>query len=216
MFKKRTCKNCGEKINENYKFCPHCGSTYNDFDEGQWGMLGKNDLIPEIHQPSNLLGGLNQGMLGKMFNSAMRVLEKEMQKEMKDAKNLPHRTNMRLMVNGKEIPLNNLNKKEIPEKKLKTKIPNQFSEESSKKFSKLPKQEPKTNIRRLSNKVIYEIEMPDVKSSKDISIIKLESSIEIKAIGKNHAYLKRIPINLPIIDYIFSKEKLTLELGVKS
>ena len=138
-----------------------------------------------------------------------------MQKEIKNANNLSPRANMRLMINGREVPLNNLNKKEIPEKKLKKQIPNQFSKESSKKFAQLPKQEPKTNIRRLSDKVIYEIEIPEVKSSKDISIIQLESSIEIKAIGKKHAYLKRIPINLPIINYIFSKEKLTLELGVK-
>jgi len=38
----------------------------------------------------------------------------------------------------------------------------------------LPRHEPATNIRRLSNKVVYEIEMPEIKSIEDISIIKLE------------------------------------------
>ena len=46
--------------------------------------------------------------------------------------------------------------------------------------------------------------------------MKLENSIEIKALAKNKAYVKRIPINLPIINYDFSKEKLVLELGVKN
>ena len=100
-------------------------------------------------------------------------------------------------------------------KKQIKKIPGQFSKENSKRFSKLSKKEPKTNVRRLSDKVIYEIEIPKVDSLKDISIIKLENSIEIKAIGKDEAYFKRISINFPIINYIFSQERLILEFGIK-
>ena len=45
MFKKRICKRCEKKISEKYRFCPHCGSTDNNFDDESWGMLGKDDLI---------------------------------------------------------------------------------------------------------------------------------------------------------------------------
>jgi HSP20 family molecular chaperone IbpA len=92
----------------------------------------------------------------------------------------------------------------------------QFTAEKQKKFSELKKEEPKTNIRRLSNRVIYELEMPDVKSLEDVSIIKLENSIEIKAIGKEKAYVKRMPINMPVVDYELSDGRLILELGVKN
>ena len=58
--------------------------------------------------------------------------------------------------------------------------------------------------------------MPGIKSIKDISIIKLENSIELKAISKNKAYFKLIPINLPITNYGILKERLILEFGVKN
>ena len=57
--------------------------------------------------------------------------------------------------------------------------------------------------------------MPGVKSIKDLSIVKLENSIEIKAIAGKKAYVKLIPINLPVSDYNFSNGKLVLELEAK-
>ncbi len=213
MFKKRTCKKCGEKISENYKFCPHCGFTDNNFNDGAWGMLGKNDLIPQDN--FQLPPGFNM-----IFNSLMKNLGKQLKgmqdESQKDFDKGIKKEGISISIstsgnNPARIKINPLTNK----KKSVQKIPSQFSKESLKKFAKLPKKEPKTNIRRLSNKVIYEIEIPYVKSLKDISIIKLENSIEIKAIGKNYAYFKSIPINLPIINYIFSKEKLTLEFGIK-
>lgn len=87
-----------------------------------------------------------------------------------------------------------------------------FSEKALKKFSSLPRKEPKTDIRRLSDKVVYEIKIPGVDSLENVSIIKLEDSIEIKAVAKEKSYFKIIPINLPLIDYRISKGKLVLEL----
>lgn len=91
-----------------------------------------------------------------------------------------------------------------------------MSDESLKKISELPKKEPSTNIRRLANKIIYELNIPGVKSIKDISITKLENSIEIKALAGNKAYAKLIPLNLPITDYELSDGKLILELDAKN
>ncbi len=68
----------------------------------------------------------------------------------------------------------------------------------------------------MADKVIYEIEMPEVKSMKDISIVKLENSIEIKAVSKKKAYIKLIPINMPITNYQLEKGKLILELEAKN
>lgn len=208
MFKKNRCKNCREKIDSKYEFCPYCGSKINSNNQN-WGMLGKNDLIPNTQDPFSMLGGINGGMLSKMLGSAMKMLEKEMQREMS---NKP-RTNIRLMINGKEIKLNNPpQKKEISKEIIQKKA----QQKTLKNFAGLPKEEPKTNIRRLSDKVIYEINLPEVKSLEDISINQLESSIEIKATSQKKAYTKIIQINLPILNYEFSGEKLILELSAKN
>jgi HSP20 family molecular chaperone IbpA len=99
----------------------------------------------------------------------------------------------------------------IIEKAKKIKLP----VSDSSKFAGLPKKEPETNIRRFSNKVVYEINMPGVKDVKDVSIIQLENSIEIKAMANKKVFYKIIPINLPISNYNLSGGVLTLELDSK-
>ena len=220
MIKKKKCNRCGKKISDRYEFCPYCGnSSSKDSGWGSGGMLGKNDSSSEFDDfTKSIFGGMGGKMINKMLGNAMRMLENEMQKEIK-RKDSQHKTNFQLFINGKKI---NLEDKSIPVQKQEIKTPlkeislSPFSRDKSKKFSGLPKKEPSTKIRRLSNKVIYEINIPEVKSIKDISIIKLENSIEIKAFGKNKAYFKLIPINLPIINYNFSNAKLVLEFGVKA
>jgi len=219
MFKKKSCKKCRRKINSKYEFCPYCGDLSSENSEEDWGILGENDNTNEPKQFSNsIFGGISGGMINKMLGSVMKMLEKEMQKEIKTT--TKPKTNLRLMINGKEINLDNLQNKDKSTNKKRQEIKEipskNLPQENLKKFSTLPKQEPLTNIRRLGDKVVYEINIPGVKSIKDISIIKLENSIEIKAITKEKAYSKIIPINLPIINYNLSKGKLVLELGVKN
>ena len=125
-----------------------------------------------------------------------------------------------LIINGKRINPQNISVKRISPKK-QTEIPKTqieypvFSKQQKEKFSKLLREEPLTSIRRLSDKIIYEIELPKVNSIKDISINKLEQSTEIRALAKNKAYFKILQISLPIINYFLEKEKLILELGTK-
>lgn len=219
MFKKKSCARCGKKVSDKFNFCPSCGSNLANSNE-DWGMLGKDDNIPEQDPFSSpFMGGFNSKMLNKMLGGAMKMLEKELEREMKDSR----KTNFELYINGKRIdpdkitvtkkPLGNLLTKSVSQKMKK--ISSDLSKEALKKFLKLPKKEPSTNVRRLSNKVIYEIEVPGVKSIKDVSIVKLENSIEIKAIAKDKAYKKLIPIDLPLRGYKLEEEKLVLELGFK-
>lgn len=226
MFKKKECPKCGTKIDEKYSFCPHCGNRFDsNQEEGDgWGILGKNDFFSS--NKVKLPFGFNA-----IFNSLMKNMSKELneqlnknyfQQEENNSKKVK-RDGISISIstfgNGppkiKVTQLGNKPKIEIKEEKEKTK-PDTFTKEKIKKFAGLEKKEPKTNIRRLSNKMIYEIEMPGVKSLDDISITKLENSIEIKAISKNRAYTKTIPINLPITDYDLSEGKLILELGIKN
>jgi len=216
MFKKRKCENCNRKINNNYEFCPHCGRSFNENSE-DWGMLGKTDTVNEFEQFSNsLFGGVGGKIIGGMLGKTMKMLEHEIQKEMKNQSSAP-KTNFELIINGKRIDPKDIKiaqPRQVVKKPRKV-LPN-ISNESLKKISGLPKKEPKTNIRRLADRVIYEISIPGVESINDISIIKLETSVEIKALANKEAYFKVIPINLPIIDYKLSEEKLILEFGIKN
>ena len=215
MFKKK-CKRCGKKVNSKSKFCSNCGNLLNkNYTQEDWGMLGRDDFDEQEESINPFLKGLTGNMFNKMLGSAMKMLEKEMSKGMSRENSQP-KTNIRLMINGKEIDFNK-NSEGLEKKQIKKEvISKEFPKENLKKYSKLPKKEPLTNIRRLSNKVIYEIKLPGVKSMKDISITKLENSIEIKALSKDKAYFKSIPINLPITDYELLKGKLVLELEAKN
>lgn len=177
-----------------------------------WGLLGRNDYVNESEQFTNsIFSGFGGGMLGKMIEGTMKMLEKEMQKELKNVRTQP-RTNVELFVNGKRINLNSPNQKTTQKKVLK--MP-QFSEENLKRISKLPKKEPTANMRRLADSIVYEIDLPGVQSIDALSMIRLENSIEIKAVSGNNAYVKIIPIRLPLRGYQLSNEKLILELGTR-
>jgi len=63
----------------------------------------------------------------------------------------------------------------------------------------------------LPDKIIYELEIPEIKSLDDISILQLENSIEVKAVAKEKAYAKIIQIGLPVIGYGITKDNLFLE-----
>ena len=218
MFNKKECKRCKKKLDKNYDFCPYCGiSIRSRSPDENWGMLGKDDFFDEFEDFSKSMFG-NGNMLNSMIGTAMKMLEQEIQREMKEQNSKP-KSNFQLYINGKKVNLDGSNGKEVKLQKT-NKSKKQFysthlSPNNLKKFPSLSKEEPKTNIRRLSNKVIYEINMPGVKSMDDISIIQLEGSIEIKALAKDKAYYKIIPISLPIMNSNLERENLVLELEAK-
>jgi len=142
----------------------------------------------------------------------MKILEKEMEKEIKRKDNRHvQKTNFQLFINGQKVDHFNSNENKRTKQKRESK---NLPQNILKKFSDLPQKDPKTDVRRLSDKVVYEINMPGVKSLKDISIIKLENNVEIKAISKDKAYQKMIPVDFPITGYNLSRGKLILEFGV--
>lgn len=219
MFNNRKCKRCGKKIGKKDNFCSSCGVPLGERDKKEdWGMLGKSDSFDEntTNPPTPGLGGK---MLNNMLSGAIKMLEKEMQREMKDMEKKKSQENpqnqgpnFKLKINGQEVDVNKPQEtKKKPAKQEKQAI-KEFSKDQLKKYTKLPKNEPQAELKRFGNKVVYEINIPDVKSSNDIIMNKLESSIEIKAVGKNKAYSKRIPVNMPVTKQTLSNGKLILEL----
>lgn len=202
MGKNNKCPNCKEKVKRTYNFCPSCGIQLRDLNQ-DWGMLGKSDNQPNFMQP-NMMGAVPGGLLNKMLGGAMKMLEKELNNNMPNAK-------MKIMVNGKEINPGQPNQNQIKKEKPKN-LPIEFSEENLKKWAESKKEEPKTNLKRVGDKIQYELEVPGVNTIKDISIIKLEKSLEVKALAKKTAYQKIIQIDMPLKKYSLLKGKLTLEL----
>lgn len=221
MFKKKKCEKCGKKIEEKYSFCPYCGSNMSSENDEDFGMLGKNDFMPLANEIKLPMG------LNVLFNSVMKNLSKELDAQLKG--NFKEDNSKKEKKDGISISISTFgngapkikvsqmgNQKITPEKVNEKLKKNNFTKEKIKQFAGLKREEPKTNIRRLSNKIVYEIEMPEVKSIEDVSIVNLENSIEIKAIGEKKAYAKIIPISLPIKSYDLSDGKLILELGIKN
>jgi hypothetical protein len=227
MFKKKECKRCKRKIDEKYSYCPYCGNRmYNNEEENEdWGMLGKNDFMPSMNEIKFPFG------FNAIFNSLMKNMSKELSEQLnknyfqQEENNNPKKIkkegiSISISTFGEgppKIKVTQLGNKQSEIKEEKEKIkPDTFTKDKIKKFASLNREEPKTNIRRLSSKMIYELKMAGVKSLDDVSITKLENSIEVKAISKDKAYMKVIPINLPIINYSLLSGKLILELGIKS
>jgi len=76
-------------------------------------------------------------------------------------------------------------------------------------------EEPKTEIKKLDSKVIVNMDMPGIKSEKDIEIKDLESSLEVKAISGDKAYFKILtkPGYFSLVKKKFTKGKLHLEFS---
>ncbi len=209
MLKKNKCKNCEEKIKKSYSFCPNCGFPVKE-QKNKYGMLGKNDN-EEKNKTPKVFSGIGGGVMNKMLGNALKMLEKEMAKEMGNLDNFPG-GKIKLMINGKEIQPKDKNKK--PKENTKF-LPIDFSKDNLEKWKKLSKEEPKSQLKRVDNKINYEIEVPEVKSIQDVSIVKLENSLEVRAIGEKKAYLKKIPIDLPLKKYSLLKGLLTLEMDAQ-
>ena len=150
MLTKKRCPRCEEKIKSKYEYCPNCGLKVGK-SKKIYGMLGKNDFMESEQLP--LLGGLSGGLINKMVGNAMKMLEKEIQKSSQENMKQPQ-TKIRLMINGKEItPRINSQQPQKQKENIPTKVlPINFSAESLKKFKKLNKKEPKTQVRRFGDK----------------------------------------------------------------
>ncbi len=226
MFEKK-CPNCGRKIEKGFSFCPYCGFNIEEKNRNKYGLLGRDDNL-NINNSIGLPFGFN-----KIFSSLLKQVDKQFQEL--DKRIGEERTNKKkkpklrkkgfsinistgtgkkpeIKVSGFGPGMKNFGKKIKPKKK-KSKIKQpKLSKEKKEKLASLPREEASTTVRRMSNKIIYEISLPEVKDEKNLAINKLENSIEIKAFGKDKVYFKLLPVSLSISRYKLKNEKLILEL----
>lgn len=228
MFSKK-CPKCNHKIGKSYDFCQSCGANLkSDFNKEDYGLLGRNDLIKE-REPDFLeeigLGGLPFGKIlkgaMKELPSIMKMLEKQMEdfsnESARDNQQNKSNLNVQFFVNGKRVePVINKNKHQSKKGVERIQIvQKELSKEKMKMLAKFPKVEPKSEIRRFSGRIVYNLHIPGVKDREDIFINQLENSIEIKALGEDKVYSKTLKLNLPLISYELIKDNLVLELSTE-
>jgi hypothetical protein len=157
-----------------------------------------------------LIGGGGLGITEKMINSIMNSLVKSLGNQFNnmDSQNIkssPRGIQIRF---GAPPNKSQQKKKEVIEKVI--------TQEQIKRMSKLPRSEAKTNVRRFSDKVVYDLKASGIEDVKDIFVSKLENGYEIKAIGKNKVYVNSIPVNLPLKKYSLSKAGMSVEFELSN
>ena len=215
MFKKK-CPKCRQKINKDFEFCPSCGKDQKSvYDEKDYGFIGRNDLIEE----KDFFSGIGDSFMEKMFSTAFKMLEKQMKnlpqeldensKPKFQEAGIPNNLHMQLFVNGKRVFPQFAERKQINPQNKKPRI--NISKERLEKISKLPREEPISKLKRISGKIIYELNVPGVKNIEDIIINRLENSVEIKALAKDKVYSKTLNIKLPVLGYRLTDGNLSVE-----
>jgi HSP20 family molecular chaperone IbpA len=217
MFK-RKCGRCGRNIDKNFKYCPNCGNNLKtERDRRDFGFLGRDDNTEDF------LGFQNRAFpfgLGSIFNKLVKEIDRQLKEADREFDSFEE-DERKFFKKGISINLNSINGKPVIKVKRigdreNKPVKNEVRTKNLKNINKLPKQEPDANVRRLSNRIIYEINLPGVRDIKDVLINKLENSIEIKAISKDKAYFKLLPVSLPVAGYKLEKERLILELKPKN
>ena len=212
---KKKCENCGHKSNSNSNFCPSCGNSFLDprKEETDFGLLGRNDSINSNFQEIPIQGfGITDRLFSSVFNSLMKNLDKQFQNQFKEMEKDFQNAEIKTFPNGIRIKIAGPQIIQARQKK-KARVRKPITTEQIKKISSLPKAEAKINVKRLGDKVVYELNTPGVQSVDDIFISKLESGYEVKALGSKKVYVNSIPVNLPISKYSILDNKLFVEFN---
>lgn len=202
------CENCNLKIENKFNFCPSCGTEIiNENEIRDLGMLGKSDLPnQEINQEIPVQQ--NFGFTDKIISSIINSLIKNIDKQFKEL----DKTEVRTFPNGIKIRIGS--PMQVQEEKVRL-IKPRVTEEQIKRMSSLPRSNAKTSVKRLGDKVIYELSASGINSPEDVFVSKLESGYEIKAIGNKKVYINSLPINLPIRGFVIHENKLLVEFKAK-
>jgi hypothetical protein len=196
------CPSCSKRIRKKFDFCPWCGIPLRENRERQdFGMLGKND------------NSVNNNMMGQQIKlpfgleKMMGSLVKQIEKEMGDM-GMP----MGAGPKGFEIKIQTGNPKNKQPERPQPIAQQSISGSEMKRRESLPQKQAKSKVKRLSDKILYEIEAPGVEKVTDVVITPLERGVEVRAYTKEACYIKTIPMKVQIEKYGVKNGKVFLEL----
>lgn len=234
------CHKCGKKVDDHWDFCPSCGSSIikpirfkrpssgmpmdnlfgsfkRQFDEINKFMDRDIHSLEKDFEVFNLKSENDPKIKRNGFSVSIRSGTGQKPKvDIKtfgdiDKKKLEEEIKKNLGLEGISIP------KEVSEPEISV-IPKHPKEQFPKKKIPSITEEPKTDIKRLPDKIVIDIELPDVDSEDDIMVNMLPSSIELKAIGKKKMYFRimQIPKDWTLISKTFKDCVLRIEFRPNS
>ncbi|MBS3092422.1 zinc ribbon domain-containing protein [Candidatus Pacearchaeota archaeon] len=238
MFKQK-CTNCGKKISKKYEFCPHCGANsragkLSDENDKDFGFLGRDDIKEFDNLGMQLPFGFKMLMkpLLKELTKQMSDLDREVRKDGREInkKSIPNeRTFTRFDITigmpgqkpikivgtgGNFAKIGSMQGIQNIQPSKQFKLP-KIDQDVLKRAKNFPRKEPQTDVRRLADRVVYEISMPGVKSEKNINIANFEEALEIKAVSDKEVFTKNLKMKMPLLGYSFADEKLILEFAAR-
>lgn len=203
------CSTCEYYVEEDWEFCPSCGSP-----------TKRKDIFSDIFE-----------QISKQFKEMNKLFERNIEAvDISPWFKKPKGKGFSIKIItglGKQPEIKVHSFGGIDENKIIKDIYNQLGIEKSKsdaivneinkqKPIKAPKttEEPKTDIRRINNRVIVELKLPGAKKE-DIEVNELEYSVEVKAVVGDKAYFKILtkPKESNIIEKKFENEVLHLEFA---
>lgn len=200
MFKKK-CSSCAKQVEKKFSFCPYCGLSFKERQENEdFGMLGRNDSREELREELRLPRGME-----KIMNSLIKQLEKQMgNMDSFEPGKMPRGFSVRIST-GKPKEIKQVVKRPV-------KIAEEpIALEEKNRRNTLKKIEALYKIKRLGDKIIYEIDAPGIQKKSDVVITKLESGIEIKVYTADACYVKVIPLEVELIGHYVENEKVFVE-----
>ena len=199
MFSKK-CPACAKEIKKDFSYCPHCGASFRvNVERENFGMLGRDDFTGERQPEVKLPFGI-----GNIVNSLVKQLEREM--------------NGKVLSEGSKgfqikIAMGQPQMKQVVRKESgRIDAVPEVSEKEIERRASLPKIEVESKIRRLADRIIYEIEAPGVLTKKDVVLVRLASGLEIKGYSRDKCYVKFIPLTVEIIEHSVEDGKIFVEL----
>ena len=228
MFNKKIKCTCGKKIDKKFEFCPYCGRDIQEriiYEKARDKQV--NAIMKDFEKAFDM-----PFIMKFPFESLVKKMVKDIDKQFQEYDNELSkekgpkviRTGLSISINStpegepiikvRQLGGNNVQYKDESMENIKEKekkLP-KIQDKQAEKISKLPKQEPEKTVRRLTDRIIYEISLPGVKDDKNLFIEKLQNSIEVRAFSDKQAYFKLIPVPFLIKNWKLEKEKLILEL----
>ncbi len=198
---RKSCPGCAKGIKKEFNYCPFCGISLKEIAEQEnFGLLGRDDYSPKlpIRDEQKIPFGL-----GKIVDSLARQLEKQMGSV--NFENLFNGMNN----SGFKIKISTTAETQEEEEQP---VQKKISKEEIKRRIKLPRVDANSRFRRLSDKIVYELEVPGVNSLENVEIKELESGFEIKAYSKKECFVKFIQLKSEIKNFYIEGGKLFVEL----
>ncbi len=202
--KKGNCSRCKGSVKRDFDFCPYCGSDMRnpERDLEEFGLLGKNEF-----NQAPLVGGGSLGFSDKIFMSIFNSLTRSLEKQFKEVAR-EQNTEVQHSPNGVTIRVHSHKQPAKPKRR-------SVSEEQVKRMADLPRTEAKKDVRRFTDKIVYELKTPDVSSLDDVFVSKVESGYEVKAIGAKKVYVNSLSVDLPMMNFGLSENGIVFEFALQ-